>query len=90
MSHFKKNNNKIIINNIQNFLSKFQKVSELDLYYESIKDALTKECQLPDLYIKTRTPFDRNKIFVWNENKKKETYKYKINSKKQESNYFPM
>ncbi len=90
MSHFKKNDKKLITNNIQNFLNKYKKVSDLDMHFESTIDALTKDSQLPDLYLKTRRPFDRNKIFVLHETKKHSHYKQKSNTKKQESNYFPL
>jgi hypothetical protein len=64
----------ISISNIQNFLNSFKK--SLDYSYFGI-DIFTNnlvfvnECQLPDMWIKTRKPIDRNDMYVIYDNDEK-------------------
>jgi hypothetical protein len=52
---------------VQLFLTKFKKNSSNDkfsFYFKSNPNVYTVEPQIPDLYIKTRKPFDKNECFV--------------------------
>ncbi len=60
-------------NTIQYYLTKFKKISESDLfsfYFKSNPNVYSTETQIPDLYLKTIKPFDKNECFVMNINKK--------------------
>jgi hypothetical protein len=64
------------ISNIQKFLNKFKKSQSTSLISPQIKSDLevyssSSEAFLPDLFLKTRTPIDRNKMFIYWEEKKK-------------------
>jgi hypothetical protein len=83
------------ISNIQNFLSNFKK--SLDFSYFSLEFitnsmVFVNECQLPDMWIKTRTPIDRNEMYyIWEEKRRRkvlENYKRKPRTIR-EPVYFP-
>ena len=90
MSELKMSQNLTCLKNIQNFLNKFKKGSRKIDVDESHSVIINQESQLPDLYLKTRTPIDRNKMFFKTDDKKKACSKSKTYLKKQESNLFPM
>ena len=67
------------LNNLQIFLNKYRRTEPVNLNIDFLKnkDVFTAEKQLPDLYLKTRVPFDKNQCFY---------YPY---AKKQQPNMFP-
>ena len=66
---YKKDSTKnIYLINIQNFLNHFHKTKDFSLMYEGITSEspiFSNESQLPDLWLKTRTPFDKNIAFKY-------------------------
>lgn len=90
MSEFKNSYNLVWIKNIQKFLNKFQKVSRKLQIDDNDSLILNPESQLPDLYLKTRMPIDRNKMFFMTDLKCKGSRKSKTYGKNQESNLFPL
>jgi hypothetical protein len=63
------------ISNIQKFLNKYKKINsekatqlEID---ERDEDVYSKDSILPDVYLKTRTPIDRNKMYFSREDTRK-------------------
>jgi hypothetical protein len=66
---FKKDSTKnIYLINIQNFLNNFHKTKDFSKMCEGITSEspiFEKESQLPDLWLKTRTPFDKNIAFKY-------------------------
>jgi hypothetical protein len=63
------------ISNIQKFLNKYTKIypekaTQLEID-ERDEDVYSKESILPDVYLKTRTPIDRNKMYFSRENTRK-------------------
>ncbi len=58
--------------NIQLYLNKYRNTQPLTTNMEFLrnKNVFSSESQLPDLYLKTRVPFDKNQCFVQTPSKK--------------------
>ncbi len=58
--------------NIQLYLNKYRKMQPVTTNMEFLnnKSVFSAESQLPDLYLKTRVPFDKNQCFFQNSTKK--------------------
>jgi hypothetical protein len=71
------------ISNIQKFLNKYKKISsekvpqlEID---EKDQEVYSSDSVLPDIYLKTRTPIDRNKMYIfWEDRNRRKSNRGKV------------